>query len=343
MSSLDQLFPSRKRHPYYICAPPYIRTSAGIKVLHQLCHLLNLHGQSAFMNTLKVDPDLVTPVLTQQIVDQHYQKGRTPIIIYPEIVHANPLGGGCVVRYLLNLPGLLGGPCEFPDSDMLVWYHQGYRQAASGNGMILSIPATDARLYQPPASSIERHGSCVYRGKAETDSGVQLLDINKDSVEILRRGRGVQTTDQIVALFQHSEVFYCYESSALILEAILCGCPVILLPNKHMDKPLTFEPLGNAGMAWGTSPDELERAKRTVSEMPQRYNKWVEQAFNQLDDFIDKTQRKAENIAYSEKINLVDAFIPTALSRSKRNSLKSILKEFVPPVIWSVLRNPNNS
>ena len=39
------------RRPYYIEAPPYRRTSAGIKVLHLLCHALNRIGEDAYVYT----------------------------------------------------------------------------------------------------------------------------------------------------------------------------------------------------------------------------------------------------------------------------------------------------
>ena len=38
-----------RRHPYYIVAPGWTRTSAGIRVLHRLCHALNEAGERAFV------------------------------------------------------------------------------------------------------------------------------------------------------------------------------------------------------------------------------------------------------------------------------------------------------
>lgn len=107
--------PRVERAPYYIVAPRYIGTSAGIRALHLLCHWLNLKGERAFMalQYVELGPnvsfDLQTPILTPEIVDYHYQQGLQPIVIYPEVVAGNPLEADCVVRWLLNFPGLLGG------------------------------------------------------------------------------------------------------------------------------------------------------------------------------------------------------------------------------------------
>jgi hypothetical protein len=319
-------------------APPYHRTSAGAKVLHLLCHLLNLRGQSAFVINPKVNPDLATPVLTEHIVAEHFQNQKTPIIVYPEILHGNPLAGKCVVRYLLNLPGLLGGPHGFPPEDLLIWYSEGYRQTAAGDGPILSIPATDARFFYPPPPGTKRQGSCFYACKFKDHAGEPLSAVTRNSLEILKSGEGMQTQEQIRALFQRSEVFYCYESSALVLEAVLCGCPSVLLPNKHMDKMITGGPLGNAGIAWGTSQEELERAMRTVGEMPERYERWVDQAFGQLDEFIGISQKKAFQITHTEKINLVDPFAAAIQSSPAEKSQRIGLMQMFPKAIRAAIQ-----
>jgi len=336
--NLDVLFPDRQRRPYYIVAPPYHRTSAGAKVLHQLCHLLNLKGQSAFVIASKVNADLATPVLNEQIVDEHFQNHRTPIIIYPEILHGNPLGGKCVVRYLLNLPGLLGGPREFPSGDLLLWYSEGYRETADGKGPVLSIPTTDARLFSPPPPGSRRQGSCFYACKFKDHSGEPLSDVTKNSIEILKSGEGSQSQAEIVALFQRSEVFYCYESSALVLEAVLCGCPAVLLPNKHMDKLITSSQTGSAGVAWGTGREEFEEAKRTVGEMRERYERWVEQALVELDEYIVLTQEKARAIEYTEKIRLTDPFNPVVQAPPAKQSMMGSLKQIVPRPVRTAIR-----
>jgi hypothetical protein len=336
MQYLEILFPDRQRRPYYIVAPPYVRTSAGIKVLHQLCHLLNLREQSAFMVTAGVNPDLTTPLLTEEIIEFHFRAGRTPIVVYPEIMHGNPLGAKFVVRYLLNLPGLLGGPSEFPKDDTLLWYSEQYRHEANGKGSVLSIPTTDARFFRPPSIRTKRQGSCFYAFKYKHYTRGPMHPATEKSIEIVNAGKeGGQTQEEIVSLFQQSELFYCYESSALILEAALCECPVIMLPNKHMDKLITCGPFGKAGVAWGTSEEELTHAKHSVGQVRKLYEKFVEQSFTQLDEFIELTQSSAQALGYEKKVQLVNPFIPAPPSK---NPLKKGLKRVVPEKTRKAIR-----
>ena len=97
------------RRPYYVEAPPYRRTSAGIKVLHLLCHTLNLIGEEAYVTTDSVNPALRTPTITAEVVRRHLEAGVEPIVVYPEVVKGNPRNARSVVRYLLNRAGMIGG------------------------------------------------------------------------------------------------------------------------------------------------------------------------------------------------------------------------------------------
>lgn len=72
--------------PYYIVAPAYRHNSAGIRVMHMLCHLLNRCGQDAYLYSSTTNPMWHTPLLTNELRQQHEQAGRQPIVVYPEVV-----------------------------------------------------------------------------------------------------------------------------------------------------------------------------------------------------------------------------------------------------------------
>ena len=329
MQKTDVLCLGRERRPYYIVAPAYTRYSAGVKVLHRLCHLLNVQGQSAFLVTCGVNPDLVTPVLNDPIVDAHYRQKRTPIVVYPERLAGNPLHGRCVARYLLNYPGLLGGPRAFEASDLLVWYTENMKKDCQCDGPVLSISAVDAEVFIPPPEGTRREGSCFYAGKFRRRSGEELSPITQNSVEIPSGGDEEESQDELAALFQRSEVFYCYEASSLAVEAVLCGCPTVLLPSRFFSKPV-IDPMNWTGVAWGNSPEEVERARRTVGQARERYELWQQQTLDQLEGFVEWTQRKARQTAYVEKIRLVDPYasrrsVRRRFERGCRNAWRALL------------------
>mgnify|MGYP001330830934 CR=1 FL=1 len=90
-------------HPYYIAAPDYRESSAGVRVMHRLCHMLNTQGLEAYVVGAEVfHPQLVTPCLDSKTSIRHRRENRIPIAIYPDIITGNPLNAPVCVRYMLN-------------------------------------------------------------------------------------------------------------------------------------------------------------------------------------------------------------------------------------------------
>lgn len=304
---MPRIYPSRA-NPYYIISPPYERVSAGIKALHLLCHHLNLSGHSAYIfmtnreHVAKDDqltqPDFLTPLLTRRIAQDHFQSGRTPIVIYPEIISGNPLNADCVVRYVLNFPGLLGGDKTFSQSDICFSYSNTLAKSIGHPENILFIPTSDTNIFYPPSSATERSGSCFYAGKYQEVHRGKLFPITQNSIEITRNPE-LHTPQIIAELFRRSEVFYTYENTALATEATLCGCPAVFLPNPYLEQIISLEELGQEGYAWGAEPAEIERAKESVPKAIENYNRSVKNFNENLAKFIQKTQNAATHKNYS--------------------------------------------
>jgi hypothetical protein len=109
----------------------------------------------------------------------------------------------------------------------------------------------------------------------------------------------------------------------------------VAVVDKHQVRQADTGPFGGAGVAWGDSPEELERAKRTLHEIPVRYALWVEQAFEQLDEFIELSQQKASAVPYHEKIQLVDPFAPPPPAK---DDVITRLKRMIPPRLRAPLK-----
>lgn len=301
--------PNKKRNPYYIVAPPYVRTSAGIKVLHLLCHALNRMGERAYILPHRfyrsivavTNPELNTPVLDKQVLDYDFATGQTPIVIYPEVVYGNPFHAPFVVRYVMNFPGLLGGETHYHPDEFCVAYSEQLAQTVANCRMSLFFPVSDPRVFTP-FPSVPRKGSCFYAGKYKYVHGGKTFDITANSTEITRDMPESQTPEQIAALFRRSEVFYVYENTALAIEAILCGCPVVFLPNPWLTEIIGVCEHGMDGIAWGTGSADLARARATVVQGRERYlTKWLEFR-EQLEGFIEETQETVSRYAYAAPI-----------------------------------------
>lgn len=150
---------SRKGHPYYIYAPPYRETSAGIVVLHTLCHALNVEGHEAYIiGTDVVNPDFDTPLATPDVRIRHKVLGLEPVAVYPEVVSGNPMNADVCVRYILNKIGYLTGkPLGEGKDDLFFYYSENFLGDAKKTDVdFLFLPVLDTELFKPDPSRKKR-------------------------------------------------------------------------------------------------------------------------------------------------------------------------------------------
>ena len=326
------------KSPYYIMAAPYTRTSAGTRTLHLLAYFLRQLGYEAYICSERTNHYLETPYLSQAIADIHFTYALTPITIYPETIPGNPLSSPLVIRYLGNFSGLLGGPPCFHPSDRMLYYSKNLIPRGE-TGDVLYIPIVNTSIFYPPPPDQPRTGSCFYGGKYKYYHRGEYQDVTKDSFEITRDVKDSPTHWQIADLFRKSEVFYCYENSSLSLEAMLCGCPVILLPNPYFTKIIAEDELSRNGMAWGDDPAEIERAKKTVHLVWDRYQQTLIEFKTNLIAFADKTQQLAKDTPYRQRVTVVmtpparyhqwERAIRILINMIKSKDRKTYLREFL--------------
>lgn len=265
------------RKPYHIVAPAYTEKSAGVKALHMLCDALNKRGETALI--VPMDLPVVSPALDTPIA---LRPDEEAIVVYPEIIEGNPLDAKHVVRWLLYYAGTYRGNKRFLETDM-VWGYTTRIAADYGTGDVLFLPTVDENFFVPPSAEVEREGTCYYAHKHRTFYGGTPAQVS-GSVEITNPG---QSRDEVLRLLQTSKVFYTYEDTALMIEAVLCGCPVICVPSEHFKEGCGLDDF-NAGIAWGLA--EFGKALTTLGEARYRYQLLKDVFEAQLTKFIDKTQ-----------------------------------------------------
>lgn len=310
------LYPQNTYNPYYICAPPWLHTSAGIRALYLLCHTLNMRGFNAFIVDYPFEADnrfhswtcdeLFTPLLSERVANQHHNENRCPIVVYPEIVNGNPLSAQVVARWVMNFPGLLGGSRTYLRSEICFGYSKELAIACGYPDNILYLPTIDTRVFNPTTSNdiSLRSGTCYFATKFKAFCNSPLHRITENSFEITRDLEDSLTPQEIAHLLKKSELFFTYENTALATEAVLCGCPAVFIPNPHLTSIIGREELGSDGYAWGTSEQEIKRARDTVIEGAINYFNTYKLFSSQLDNFIQITQQRAcatkyESIIYN--------------------------------------------
>ncbi|MFA5171890.1 MAG: hypothetical protein WC426_10015 [Sulfuriferula sp.] len=291
-------FYSTDHAPYYIYGLDYVQQSAGIRALHYLCHALNESGLEAYITCEGTAPQLRTPVLTPAVMMQHHMAGRKPIMVYPEIVHGDPLAaGGVVVRWLLNTPGHIGGDTTFPEHDLIFAYSSVFLPAGM-SGHLLHIPTCDLSVFNNDNNpdDNDRDLVCFYAHKYLVNGGVLTEHVN-GAISLCKDQK--LTHAEIAALLRRSKLLYVYEPTALVVEALLCGCPVAIVETDYWRNHVVNFSCGvDSGVIMGDSPELVTQAKASLRDFRAKHEATViKLAWAQLDYFVKVTQQAAKQVS----------------------------------------------
>ena len=310
-NTINDILVYKKPFPYYIVAPSYSQQSAGIKVLHYLCHHLNILGYPAFLvpenNSFPSNPNLVTPIMDVRMFQIHRQHNLTPIVIYSDVINRNKLNATCFVNYLLHYPGFLSQDKSFEFSDLIFTYSQrisNYVANANLKSKILFMPIVDTSIFYPPSNNNKRSGMIYYASKYKNNFKEKTFEITDNATEITGGLPDSPSIIEVANLLRNAEVFATYEDTSLITEAILCGCPVLLIKNKYFDGNLiaSYE-LGQKACFTEYSDENLEIAKSQINQAQQDFYSSIEVFKSHLKVFIEDTQNYASKINFPTEMN----------------------------------------
>lgn len=236
---------------FVIVAPPFVANSAGVGCLYRLCHELRALGFQAVMAVVadgrQPVPGLDTPIIDLSLAQVLCDRGFTAI--YPETIPGNPLAAASVIRWVLNRPGLLGGDAIYSDDEHVFYYSEVFRPYIQNRiAGKLYLPTIDESIFFADENRSARRGlECFYVGKSVWRDGV----INRDRTFEITRDFPAKA--ELGKLFRAARVLYCFDNSTILTyEALLCGCPVVVIPDGTQSRQ-DYEnlELGMDGIAWG--------------------------------------------------------------------------------------------
>jgi glycosyltransferase involved in cell wall biosynthesis len=318
----------------------YRRNSAGIRVMHALCDALLKSGFEAYVFGNVLNPALMTPRLTEEVINRHREYGLEPIVVYPEVIGSNPLAGNVVVRYLLNWPGFLTvhGTTGYGRDDILYAYTKDLLMPGEPEDQTLFMPPFDLRVFRPSDDPGKRIPGkiCYYQGRARQVKIDPAL-LAADSVEITTTYPA--SWEAMADLFQTCEYFYCTESSALAGEAALCGCLSVILPNEWVPSLIGQSETQGLGLAWGLDPDQLEQARRTLPLYRERMLQQEEAFWTALDAFIEVTQQATRDYQARPRIDAVSRWLALRVLNAPQQALVDIhlAQRPVPSLQWLII------
>jgi len=296
-------FYETRHFPYYIYAVEFTQKPAGIRALHYLCHALNKLGAEAYLIGCQTESEkLRTPILKESDVLRHEKSGVDPIMVYPEVVLGNPLNMPHIVRWLLNSAGHLGG--IFDESELVYAYTDDY--SPKGQTLpLLNIAVADNGIFNNDNNpdDMARHEVCFYahkylaKGYALTEHATGATSLCQDQI---------LSPEEIAAILRRSKYLYCYEPTALLTEAILCGCPVIMVDTPYLEEYDT----PSCGIAISNSPEEIDKAKAETQSFINEYGVYLDKCWQQINAFHEDTQtlflqRKIEKQGNNEWVDSI--------------------------------------
>ncbi len=188
---------------YIIAAPSFSHKSAGIVVLYELQKWLVKYGKDAVILNFKAP----------------FKPLDDDIVIYPEIVKGNPLKARKVVRYILNVPGKLGGDTKYDENEILFAFDETLQEYSNGN--VLRVPTFEEFFKD---YGYERSIDCFWIGKGPFTQH----PVTENCFEITYQWP--PTRRELAELLNHTRTFYTYDDkTSLSTEAKMCGCEVKLI------------------------------------------------------------------------------------------------------------------
>ncbi|MDP3744221.1 MAG: tetratricopeptide repeat protein [Methylotenera sp.] len=281
----EELKPSKKHKPispnlhakaepvFYIWAPHYTETSSGIKVLHLLCDRLNGLGYEAYVTTTNVNAKLKTPQITPELIEIHKQVGRLQIAIYPEVQMGNPISVPNVVRYLLNKPNFFLTTSwfgSFHQDERVLHYDDTFAipwVASEG----VRVQSVDRSIFTPPIdSNAKRSGFLVYSHRVAPD--LDNIPDRCKPYQVISMD-DPKSPKELAKLYQQSAGMIVYHKTAAVVEAMLCGCPVIFCSSRGLQKSSVFyNGYDDFACVWDFDEIAYEQAKKTINLFPAIYD-----------------------------------------------------------------------
>jgi len=256
----------------------------GLKVLHKLCHLLNVRGYDAYLIPLNfnvpfgVYDGYQTKMVTQEVLDNL----DDAIVIYPESWYGNYLNASNVVRWMIGFP-YKQHVDTWDNKDLWFWYlpyfNTGEFQKNVDN--VLYVGESHREIFYDMGE--QRSGNCwTVRKSTVTPENY----VHPEGTFIPYHAAGDLVN--LSKLFNSKERFYCYDNyTYLTIQSLLCNTDTIVIPDPSSNKEKFLDGFElNRYIAYGES--DLPRAKSLRNEFFDNVDSIEDNTLKQLDTFVEK-------------------------------------------------------
>ena len=278
---------------FIIYAFDYNRRSGGNYSLYRLCHDLNMRGIPAYVfGTNFTAVDLCAPVVSVWRARRLSRHGF--VVVYPEVIHGNPLHAKQVVRWVMNRPGVLGGDRVYDGHEHVITYSDMFtnsiRNHVEGK---LYLPTIDETIFFDDGRPVsQRTLECYYTGKAGYKPGF----VNSEN--LFKITRTYPARAELGKLFRASRTLYSFDNTTILVhEALMCGCRVVLIPDGTQTREtLARNELGMTGVYWFGDVLPSDEEPHELAKRVHMYYEQVKRDYQkQLDRLVKSMLGESQN------------------------------------------------
>ena len=289
-----------------------------------LCHHLRSCDIEAFLVIIgsdrfqeKINPNLNTPILDDNLVREHYEENKISIVVYSETVPGNPLNAPHVIRYVMNYPGALGGAVEFDKNELVISYSKNIQRRTSSSNFVLFIPIVE--IDELPTSFQKEDLVLVYAGKYRAFVGKPDLSFLGDNFkEIYRDGPKKQDRKEVLNLLAKAKRIYIWENSTIATEAVLMGTECVFVRNVFFDEIIAEHELGLEGSRMLSNFEILEFDENEFIKARKQY----EACLKSLDKNIRAFNNYVENWLSESNIRMIRMHLPNSVFQVVRHRVR---------------------
>jgi hypothetical protein len=269
---------NKKLKFYIYFGIPYDPYTGGIVALHKLLHNLSFLGEEAYINTIDKNPNW----LGKSYNDNDDIDYDNSIIIYPEVIHDNPLNFKYTVRWLLYERNTI-----FSKNDWIYSFWDYFKPNKENHDQLkglLSAFDFQKNVFYDKGGRIP--GSTCY--VVRKGSNKELNKHPKDALQI-DDYKQLGGNEYLSEVFSKHEFFISYDDATfLTIQAALCGCIPIIIPNDNISEDVWRNgiDLHKYGHSYGLNNIQyaINTRKQLLDVIEQMENKSLKQTKQFIED-----------------------------------------------------------
>ena len=273
---------------FIVAAPEYREDSGGILVLHYLAHLLAIEGHDSIIAAKSTFPESKARLKYWEMdSNQPDFCDGTEMVIYPEVITNNPLHASHVTRWLLHKEGFhTGKAIEYGNNNLIFQYASFCEPLSRKPHGILKIQWIRTDIFQNKHQRRRLFGFIVRKGKSK---GPYKLKTRRHPPKSLPLDASLSgELHEAATAFNKVRIIVCYDPATFwTICASLCGCFVIIIPTKGINKNQFHRelPFFKCGIAYGFF--DILRALRTRSRIYETVNDEYQANLSSVKNYVE--------------------------------------------------------